>query len=842
MASIHLSFEGVAGPLLPGILIAGLAAILLVVAGGQFLHRRIRLAGWCLLAGLLPGTLAGAVWLAGVWPTGWGWPALLAGQACLAVVALYATVYDYLGPWRQTLLVGLRCAAILAIAALLFKPVLTRTPTGGPPKPTLAVLVDRSGSMGTVDQPGRPSRHDQALQMLAAQQTRIGEHFQPDWRGFGTDVLIADDPTALGDYRPADPGGDATRLGAALRTVSAEHDRDNLAGLLVISDGIDNGPTPALDAAIASGVPLYAVSVGSQQARSTGQTNVTLTAASAPMEAVLNNVTAIDVDVSAQGLAGKALEVQLREDPTGPPLATARLTPTRDAQDLSAQLTYIPRAREQATQPVSDIRWLRLTVQPVPGETTPADNHAELHLLVTQPRVRVLYVEGSIRPEYKFLKRTLEADPDVQLMALVRIAGNRFLAQGAVEGRQLNRLPMAEADFKLFDVILIGDLDRTFWTDAQMKRLRAWVNDGGGLAMLGGHNSFGPGGYAGTDIEAVLPVEVGLRGQPQETQPFGLQLTAEGQAHPVLAGITGFFAGPGGTAATADVELPELSGCVTVKSVKPSATVLAVHPSPRTQASVVPVLAVHRFGGGRVAAFGADTTWRWYLPTRPMAADSPHARFWGQLVRWLARVGVKSRDAAASVLARVEPGRSAFRAGADTVTLRARVQSAQGTPATDATVQCVIAPTSADGPPSQANGQPTRIALAPTLSAGVYEAKWQPREPGEFTLRFSARDPSDATLGSDELAVRVLPHSAELERVAARPDVLAELAERTGGAHAPLASLPEVLDRVIERSQSLRPPGPQVQTTRLYHFPILFAVAVALLTGEWLARRSWQLQ
>ena len=61
------------------------------------------------------------------------------------------------------------------------------------------------------------------------------------------------------------------------------------------------------------------------------------------------------------------------------------------------------------------------------------------------------------------------------------------------------------------------------------------MRGGGGLVMVGGQNSFVAGGYAGTPLASVLPVE--LDGTPgatsADTSSFVPDWTPEGRAAPV---------------------------------------------------------------------------------------------------------------------------------------------------------------------------------------------------------------------------------------------------------------------------------------------------------------------
>src|SRR5205823_2725296 len=51
-------------------------------------------------------------------------------------------------------------------------------------------------------------------------------------------------------------------------------------------------------------------------------------------------------------------------------------------------------------------------------------------------------------------------------------------------------------------------------TTPQMSALKHWVEDyGGGLVMVGGDDSFGPGGYTGTVLEDLAPVNMDIKRQ-----------------------------------------------------------------------------------------------------------------------------------------------------------------------------------------------------------------------------------------------------------------------------------------------------------------------------------------
>ena len=772
---------------------------------------------------------------------GWGaaaWMAVLALEIAVAVGLFYAAVFAYLGTRRMAILMALRCAAILALLLILFKPSLSTVPDLDAYRTRLPILLDRSGSMETTDQGGDTHRYKQALYMLGSQRKKIHEHFKPLWSHFAVEALTAETLDDLTGLDPKGEGADGTDLAAAIRKGAQGEDPRNLAGLLLVSDGIHNGGGPIEAAVAEAGVPIYTVGVGSEQESETGRRNIRILAVEAPFKAIKNNTSTLRVRVEAVGFKNISSEVHLLEEGGDEPVATAPLWTDQNVADLKAELKWTPRDRGEATgagAKRAEVRKLRIAIPANPAETVAADNDTEVHVLVTEPRIRVLYVEGSIRPEYKFLRWALNTDQNVQLVSMIRIQGNRFSAYGTVDGQRPLDMPRTEKDFKMYDVIVLGSLDSTFLTRAQQANCKKFVNDGGGLLMLGGQNSMGPGGYADTEIGAVLPVLVGSRSQPQESTPFLPRVTAYGQRHPIFEGIAKYFIGRDGKKPTIQgVTLPELRGCVTVVGARQGAEVLALHPSRGNEKGPLIVLAVQQFGGGRSAAFTADTTWLWYLPLRGMGAKSPYRLFWGQMVRWLANVKTKSGADAPSVLLRLS--KTFVRVGKN-VKILAQVQNAKGEPTDAATVTAAIGPVEPNP-----RVQTETIPLAGRRSEGMFEADFRPTVDGKYRIKVTASDSGGASLGEDELVLTAAPQSAEMDRLARNTKGLQAIANASRGRYAELSALPELLDHIVQQVRGRTGFVPAPEKFPLYNFVLLFLLFVALLTAEWILRRRWQLQ
>jgi len=134
----------------------------------------------------------------------------------------------------------------------------------------------------------------------------------------------------------------------------------------------------------------------------------------------------------------------------------------------------------------------RVQVGAIPGGASLADrfaanNHALLPLFA-RGKPRVLYIEGE--PAAKgFLTQALERE------------------SFEVEARNPYGLPHSAKELLPYDLVLMSDVSATLVSQAQMLAIESYVRDhGGGFIMAGGENSFGSGGYQGTELEKILPL------------------------------------------------------------------------------------------------------------------------------------------------------------------------------------------------------------------------------------------------------------------------------------------------------------------------------------------------
>jgi uncharacterized membrane protein len=769
------------------------------------------------------------------------WTLLLMSILC---VTFYLDLLPRLGTTRTATLIALRIAAILVLIPMLFEPVLSFVVRPVPVRPLLFV-IDTSGSMSFPDVPGGPSRLQSVWQAIQPELPRIDDHFIPSYITFDTAARDLDRPDLLATM-PAD--GKSTDLLAGISAADAKTTRTD-AAVVLFSDGQDN-TTPDPVAALANSPhPVSTVVVGSDQAEPANIPNVAVDSIDSPDDLVVGHQSALTAHVSSTALNDRLVDVQMAEvddtgKPTGP-VTRQSLVLRATAAGQTVQFNYTPQT--------TGVHRVAVWIDPIPGERSVIDNRQEFQGLALDPRIRVLYIEGRVRPEYQQLFRALGRDPNIEIATFLRIQEDRFAASGTVDGVNFTALPTDAAAWKKFDVVIIGDLDSSFLSRDQQNAIVARVTDGGGLLMIGGQSTLGPGGYKDSPLEAALPVLVGDKSSPQETSPFVPQLTAEGLAHPAMEGLSDWFTSADKKPAN---DLPTLRGNVVVGSAKPGAQVLLIHPGrPAPDGSPQIVLATERFGLGRSAVFTADTTYLWYLPLRGLGQDSPYNRFWGQLARWLAGEDVRNRQQGAGVIGLLD--KSVFKFG-QRVSLRALVRDEHG----DATNFAQVNMTLSKITPNRATTQSTQVASQPLQSSqartGMYDTALANLTTGQYSLQLVASK-DGKELGHQTLKFTVIPPEDEMSKLAANPDLMSKIAQQTGGYTCRIADFSSLVDQLIRADpQSTAPQqrtipladfprsvlallGRQPHWPAVLDLPIQAGLFILLIAVEWALRRQWQL-
>ncbi len=734
------------------------------------------------------------------------WVVVAVSLVGLALVfEAYVRSRPSLSPRRRNILVVLRAAALVVLMLIVLDPTLTLT-SRAPEKPTVAVLVDTSRSMGFEDR-GSPDDGDEGAERV---RPRIQRAFEILWGPPGGIVeslekrahvrlyQFAENLAPLEERRSdaAVPGtaagvaagaGDQTNMGNALNR-SMEWGQDARPDALVlISDGLSNvGRDPVLVASHL-GIPVFTVGVGDPRP----PTDVALTRCMTNEVAYVDSRVEVRVDFTVTGLDLTSVPVVLRE---GEALLDSVLVPVGgEGETQRVSLFFTPT--------VEGVHRYRVEIPVLEGEQVVENNHRLLVVSVLKSKMKVYYVDAYPSWDYTFIRRELERDANVELTART------------VRGSEPVLPPAGE--LSAYDVFILGNLSKRSFPGGEAARLvRAVTDEGKGLVIVGGRSGLD---FRGTEIENILPVEPGTGHGRHYVGTFQPVLTAEGALHMV-------------TRLDSDSErnrkvwmdIPPLVAMNVLGKPKPGAERLLIHPALTLDGEPLSVVAVQRVGAGKCVLVSAYTLWRWEFLTAGFGGEgNPFGSFWGNVIRWLV-----TREDLERV--RVATDRHVYRSG-DVVVLRAQVYDDLFQPVDGATVVATLRGTD----PVRDAGEMEEIVLDPvSVGEGHYEGRLKFLAPGNY--RVSARASKNGIdMGEDTTELTVDTYSLEYERTAMAENLLKQVARASGGRYVNASAAGDLAGGLsLERRWVER-----VREISLSNQALFFVLFAGLLFAEWFLRK-----
>ncbi|MFA4943495.1 MAG: hypothetical protein WC789_02195 [Lentisphaeria bacterium] len=716
-----------------------------------------------------------------------------------------------LPPRPRHLLAALRAAATTLLALLLLLPERRQERTLQE-LPLLAVAVDVSASMR--DRPAAAAaaakdadtRAGRALAFLKGGELReLRDRFRLAWFEVGGDAAEAPQP-------PADAAAFAaasSRLLPALNRIAGRLQGQNAAGILLLSDGLDQSGEDL--APSARTLPLFALELEAPMPKATPPAESWIAEVTYPRRAVVNWQTAVDVLLRRQPAdrAGDPTPVHLRAGDRELDAQTITW-----AEGESARLVNFSFTPERTGQLL-----LRTVAEPPPGaDTQPANNQRDFLMDVLDPENRVLYLEGAPRWEFKFLKRALVADKSVLLAAFVSAGGGAFVRFAEEErGTRPDAAggglpPFRREALARYKVIILGDLPSGALKPEELAALRDFVEHGGGLLVVAGPRSAEPGSpLAAPELAPLLPAVPAAGARFREGR-FAVDVTPAGKPHPALQGLN------------PDQPLPPLLSVCQPVTLHPAATVLLA------TAEGAPLFAVRQTGQGKSAVLLSDSFWHWRLGEGGAGRGRRYETFYAQLVNWLGPKAEEQRHQD-----RLQLHLSATELDArQPLTVGATLDAAAAGGKAPALV-CRIAPVAG-------GGSPVVLPLAPgTLGLNVGLTQPEPGLlcetrlplPGLYTVTVATAD--NALSASTQLLVR--EPFQEQTGAAADHALLAALCRDTGGRYLPWGERRQLPGLIPGRPRKFT----SIVETALWPRPHWLLLLIALFCAEWILRRRHHL-
>jgi uncharacterized membrane protein len=366
--------------------------------------------------------------------------------------------------------------AFYAIAALTATLAIAEPELGRPlDRLTILIAVDRSRSIDLV--PGGDARIRAELKVAERgmkNDDRVGRVV------FGADAVV-EDPARPKSENPPDQrievGRDGTDIETAIRRALAEMPPDSAGKIVLVTDGVQTrgDALSAAAAAVAADVPIDVVVLDQKQVA-----DVRVVTVRAPPRA--DEGEPIDLRVVTQ--SAMATEIEIRVSRDGVPIHKGKVT-IQAGEDVL-------RLRETAAEPGLHRYDVEVTALDPKADGSPEDNAGSAFVKVRGPAL-ALVLEGD--------------DGRAAPMADALRATGFKVKTGGVTG-----VPSDIGQLAGFDLVVLSDIRASDLSPTQIDALASYARDlGGGLLLMGGDRSMGPGGYARTSIEEVSPVAFDLK-------------------------------------------------------------------------------------------------------------------------------------------------------------------------------------------------------------------------------------------------------------------------------------------------------------------------------------------
>ncbi len=768
--------------------------------------------------------------------------------AGIAVVWLYRTRLNRLKPSSRWMALALRTASVLVLLLLLFDPCLTGIRIK-PSDRTVALLFDDSASMKILSS-NTQSRGDRLIEVYQRESEkfleRLRQKFQVVTYRFGDGI------ERLSSIENLDFNQPVSDIDGAIQETVQEWEGNHLSAVILFSDGIQQPLRPDRQSIGDSPrVPVYTVGTDTDsQWRDLSIENVSIKRTPFDLSPIIFNASlqatgfagkqvAVDVLESTRVIETKRVEIETKDSAIPVQL---RVTPSRPGWT-----EYTMRVRLEEKEPVQDS-----ASAPVParsGSDRVKENNSRRFVMDNRSKeYRILYVSGRPNWEHSFVRRALLEDDQLKMSSLIRIsaAERKFVYRGArtsmtnplFEGFDNDRekygrydepvymrlgvkeseladgFPSKAEDLFSYHAIVFGDVERDFFTLEQLDQVREFVSKrGGSLLVLGGPRAFTEGGFSGTPIENMLPVQMGLPGETldEETlqEPFQTRSTIDGER----SGAWPLDTDPETSRLRWEM-MPSLFGLNAFTLTRAGATVWARTRSRNPEMDGFPLFAIQRYGQGRCAVLAAGETWPWRMKSK----QSPfaHERIWRQIIRSLVM------DTPKPIVLRGKedayPTSQPIRFG---ITVRDEQFNAMEGLQTGVSL---IAP----------SGETVPLPVDESIQeTGLYTCEFVPIEAGTHRLTIRAADAQGKPVGELEDAVMVEPDRREWLHPRSNPERLKTIARKTGGEFVPLERMAELVGQIpwIPTQESER------ARIHLWYHPGFFFLLPLLMAVEWLIRR-----
>ncbi|GAN32207.1 MAG: hypothetical protein DYG83_12275 [Candidatus Brocadia sp. AMX2] len=733
----------------------------------------------------------------------------------LAIAALY---FSWLGVKtisplaRRLFLFTLRFAATTLIVILLLQPQIEQKEVLKL-KNKVVCLLDNSASM-TLKGGDTGITRFQLVNKFFKDNAPFIEELQ---NNFDVDYLSFSDIIKEISYNDIERGlgldGKNTDIIQTLKLLKKRYEGKSVRGYLVFSDGADTTELPSgvnkLDI-ISSltrdlSAPFFTFSpAGNMEARDIAISNVSydsFTFVRSPWKA--------DVAIKIFGYKDLKFPVTLKQ---GNDIISSKVLDTRNERELHIDLSFTPHTTGTFLYTIS------LPIQP--HEAITENNQVSFLVKVVRDKIRIMHVCGRPSWDERFLRRVLKSDPNIDLISFFILRTPTDVSEARNEELSLIPFPVDELFTQVlssFDLIIFQNFDYRpydtsfFRFSHYLGNIQKFVTEmGGGFLMIGGDISFSQGGYDGTPIDEILPVNLTTGKDTIDTTRLKATLTNDGLKHPV-------------TALGADTDrnvaiwkdLPELDGCNVTDGLKSDAVPLATFPVKGNP----PLISVRDAGQGRCMAIATDSLWRWnFLSVGKGGSNRHYIKFWQNSIKWLIK------DPTLNPI-HIMANKETFSPGEE-IQIKIDVVGGNYQPLSGVQLGIDIA--------NEFSGKSIFSATGVTGSDGQYRFTVKHDGEGYYIVKVLAKKENDE-IGQDYAVFCIALENKEFKDPSIRRDILAKLAEVSGGKHFDLPAT-----NIREKFSIENPPIVKLVGKRqisLWDNGYVFMMILTIVSLEWWIRK-----
>jgi len=728
---------------------------------------------------------------------GWVWLILLAAVIAAGTVATF--FYGLRSKWRIAVLWTFRVLALALFVLVLAMPQQRREEITVL-RPQLAVLVDTSESMTDPVDDTQPVRAEQVKKWLAS------PAFTNQFADFDVRVFTFDQGVnEIGrDFSKLKFAGDRSNLLGALRQVQERFRGQPLAAICLLSDGLETvSPVKPENVSAPTTVPVFTFELEKPFKPKPKPKEVGILNVDYPGRVVAGWDVEIKVSVRAASMAGQTVLVELWKD-------------DRKQQETTVAFGEEEQTRE-ATFLISPDRvgTAQYEVRLADPAAKKDSGRAAFVIDVIEPGNRVLYIQNTLSFDFKFLRRAIEGNRNLQLAAYVRWKDGKLvsLTSGGrvAEGTSLD---FSANSLARYSVVMIGNLPADSLTADDYRGIRDFVDKGGGLVLLGGSSSLLTSAINATPLRELLPVTFGAGAEYREGS-FPVAITDTGLHHPVFGPL---FAKVH--------EFPPLMTLNLADGTSPLAEVLV---RANCMGRQVPLVTAMKFGKGRVLTVATDTIYVWRLAQKGWTGQmSPYDTFWAQLMDWLIP---KEQEKGGGEKLELFTDRSNYLLGE-----RPEVRAIVTLPgAGQGPSQLPLRVMTPDEKTFEYVMQAAMLQTAGGRQVPGYRVAIEPHVAGVYVAETTASIGGTNVTAQARFVVSKPP--TELTGQPINRELLQRLAETSKGQYCPLGEWDQWRKALHVEEQHFS----RVQLLDLWNHPLLLGLLLAVLAVEWIARKLWSL-